>query len=252
MQNFAIFDTSPIPYAILSGAALTIAFLRETQRADFFAQSLAMYASMKRLIDILVSAVLLVIFAAPMLLVALGVWLTMGSPVLFRQRRIGQGEKEFEVLKFRSMRNSVRPDGRPRLDHERLTAFGKFLRKTSLDELPQLWNVFRGDMSLVGPRPLLPEYLPYYKPAERKRHEVRPGITGWAQVKHRNQASWDDRLAADVFYVERMSPLLDFQIALLTLKKVFAGSGTEFEQGNSDTVRLSYQRRQDAPPPAAI
>lgn len=204
-----------------------------------------LYGYMKRLFDIVVSATLLALFAIPMAIVAVAVWINLGSPVLFRQRRIGRNEREFEVFKFRSMRDANRPDGRPRPDHERLTPFGRFIRKASLDELPQLWNVLRGDMSLIGPRPLLTEYLPFYKPEERKRHTVRPGITGWAQVKHRNKATWDERLAADVYYVERMSPWFDFRIALLTIGKVLGGGGTEFEQTNTDFVKLNYVRGQE-------
>lgn len=149
----------------------------------------------------------------------------MGRPVLFRQTRPGYRAKPFFLYKFRTMREAYGPDGTPRPDAERLTRLGRFLRRKSLDELPQLWNVCRGDMSLVGPRPLLTRYLPYFTDRERLRQTVRPGITGWAQIRGRNAASWDQRLSDDVWYVENWSLSLDLKILLMTLKAVLEGSG---------------------------
>ncbi|MCE5268414.1 MAG: sugar transferase, partial [Planctomycetaceae bacterium] len=146
-------------------------------------------------------------------------------PVLFRQWRPGLGERPFLLYKFRTMNDACGPDGRPLPDAARLTALGRFIRRTSLDELPQLWNVLRGEMSLVGPRPLRMDYLPYFTRLERLRHSVRPGITGWAQVHGRNEASWDDRFANDVWYVEHWSLWLDLRILWLTLRQVVHGRG---------------------------
>src|SRR5688572_913406 len=136
----------------------------------------------------------------------------MGSPVLFRQQRPGHRGAPFTIYKFRTMRDAVGLDGRPRPDAERLTAVGRFLRATSLDELPELWNVLRGDMSLVGPRPLMMQYLARYSAEQARRHDVKPGITGWAQVNGRNALDWDDKLALDVWYVDHRSLALDLQI----------------------------------------
>lgn len=185
---------------------------------------------------------MLVLLAPVMAIVALAVRVSMGRPILFRQQRIGLGERTFTILKFRTMREAYRPDGTPLLDHERLTKVGAVLRKTSLDELPQLWNVVRGDMALVGPRPLLVEYLPYYTERERLRHTVRPGITGWSQVNGRNQAAWDDRLEGDAYYVEHLSLGLDAKIVCLTIAKVLQGSDTEYAEKNSELQKLSVER----------
>lgn len=152
--------------------------------------------------------------------VALGVKRKLGSPIFFRQERLGYEERPFHVVKFRTMRDARDSAGNPLPDQERITPFGTFLRKTSLDELPQLWNVLRGDMSLIGPRPLFVRYLPHYTERERRRHSVRPGITGLAQVTGRNTMPWDDRLELDVQYVERQSLRLDASILLHTLLKV--------------------------------
>lgn len=149
----------------------------------------------------------------------------LGSPVLFRQKRPGRGGAIFEMVKFRTMRDDRDESGRLRPDEERLTAFGRWLRATSLDELPELWNVIRGEMSLVGPRPLLIEYLPRYTPRQARRHEVRPGITGLAQIKGRNALSWEEKFEWDVAYVERQSLWLDVQILLLTVRKVLIRDG---------------------------
>lgn len=173
----------------------------------------------------LVGAVLGIVLAAPLMLAAsVAVFLNMGRPVLFRQRRLGQGERPFVLMKFRTMGPGQSEDGRTLTPSERLTPTGRLLRQLSMDELPQLWNVLRGDMSLVGPRPLYPGYLPYYSPRERQRHLVRPGLTGLAQVMGRDRSAWDERLELDVRYVERKSLLLDLWIMLRTVGKVVARS----------------------------
>ena len=150
---------------------------------------------------------------------------SMGSPVLFRQIRPGLDGRPFEMVKYRTMRDAAGADGKPLPDGERLTSLGRFLRSTSLDELPELWNVLKGDMSLVGPRPLLMEYLPRYSAEQARRHEVRPGLTGLAQVSGRNALSWDEKFALDVWYVDNRSLLLDLRIVLLTLLKVVRKDG---------------------------
>jgi lipopolysaccharide/colanic/teichoic acid biosynthesis glycosyltransferase len=203
------------------------------------------YRPVKRAFDFCAALAALVVFALPMVCLAVLVRWSMGSPVLFRQRRIGKDDKIFSVFKFRTMRDAVGPDGRPLPDAERLTTVGRLLRKTSLDELPQLLNVLRGDMSLVGPRPLLVEYLDVYTPRERRRHDVLPGITGLAQVNGRNRAGWDDRLEMDVQYVERQSPLLDLQILGKTVAKVLARSDTEFADAAVAPL-TEHRRRQRA------
>jgi len=149
----------------------------------------------------------------------------MGSPVLFRQNRPGLGGKAFQMLKFRTMRDEYDDKGNLLPDSERLTDFGRWLRTTSLDELPELWNVLRGEMSLVGPRPLLMEYLPLYSTYHTRRHEVRPGITGWAQVNGRNALSWEEKFKLDVWYVDNRSFWLDLKILFITVKKVLVREG---------------------------
>jgi lipopolysaccharide/colanic/teichoic acid biosynthesis glycosyltransferase len=157
--------------------------------------------------------------------VAVAIRATMGAPVLFTQDRPGLGGRIFRVVKFRTMRHAAGPDGRPLPDAERLTGLGRFLRATSLDELPQLWNVLRGDLSLVGPRPLLVQYLPRYTPEQARRHDVLPGITGWAQVNGRNTISWDEKFALDVWYVDHWTFALDLRILGLTLLRVLRRDG---------------------------
>ncbi len=179
----------------------------------------------KRIFDVLISATALTILLPVVGLVAIVIRLKLGSPVLFRQWRPGLGAKPFRMVKFRTMRDAAGPDGKPLPDAERLTAFGRFLRATSLDELPGLWNVLTGEMSLVGPRPLLMDYLPLYSPQQARRHEVRPGITGWAQVNGRNALSWEDKFKLDVWYVDNRSLLLDLKILVMTIGKVFARDG---------------------------
>lgn len=182
-------------------------------------------ADMKRLFDLIVAAVALLLLALPLLSL---IWLVrrkLGSPVFFRQTRPGQHGKPFKMVKFRTMTDARGLNGELLPDAERLTPFGRFLRASSLDELPELWNVLKGDMSLVGPRPLLMEYLPLYSPEQARRHEVRPGITGWAQVNGRNAISWDDKFRLDVWYVDHHSMWLDIKILWLTVKKVLVREG---------------------------
>jgi lipopolysaccharide/colanic/teichoic acid biosynthesis glycosyltransferase len=175
----------------------------------------------KRVLDITSSLLLLAICAPLMALTALSVRLTMGSPILLRQTRPGLSGHPFTFLKFRSMTEACDADGKPLPDAQRLTPFGHWLRGSSLDELPQLINVLRGDMSLVGPRPLLMEYLPLYSPYQARRHEVRPGITGWAQVNGRNAIAWEEKFEYDVWYVEHQSFLLDMRILFMTFLRLF-------------------------------
>jgi lipopolysaccharide/colanic/teichoic acid biosynthesis glycosyltransferase len=182
------------------------------------------YPSVKRGFDLIFSAVGLVLSAPVMAAVAVAVRRNLGSPVLFRQRRPGRNGEPFELVKFRTMRTVGSSDGVAD-DAERLTPFGRRLRSTSLDELPTLWNVFRGDMSLVGPRPLLMEYLERYTPEQNRRHEVRPGMTGLAQVRGRNALTWDEKFASDVEYVENLGPMLDARILVGTLKAVLRRTG---------------------------
>jgi lipopolysaccharide/colanic/teichoic acid biosynthesis glycosyltransferase len=166
----------------------------------------------KRVVDILVSAGLLLALAPLLVMVALAVWVAMGRPILFVQTRPGLNGRPFQMVKFRTMAVVTDERGTPLPDTQRLTAFGRFLRSTSLDELPELWNVLTGDMSLVGPRPLLMEYLPLYSMEQARRHDVRPGITGWAQVNGRNSVGWEERFALDVLYVDNQSIWLDLKI----------------------------------------
>lgn len=184
---------------------------------------------MKRLLDIVVSASMLVLLAPFLILLAALVRSRLGSPVLFRQIRPGRDGRPFMMVKFRTMRDARDAAGNPLPDSERLTPFGGFLRSTSLDELPELFNVLKGDMSLVGPRPLLMEYLPLYSPEQARRHEVRPGVTGWAQVNGRNALSWDEKFALDVWYVDNRSIWLDVKILVLTAYKVLKRSGISAE-----------------------
>ena len=180
---------------------------------------------MKRAFDIFCSLAALVALSPVLVVVALLVRKHMGSPVLFRQVRPGLNSRPFEMIKFRSMRDALGKNGVPLPDAERLTAFGRFLRSSSLDELPGLWNVLRGDMSLVGPRPLLMEYLPIYSIEQARRHEVRPGLTGWAQVNGRNAISWDEKFALDVWYVDNRTFFLDLKIIWMTMRKVLLRDG---------------------------
>lgn len=177
---------------------------------------------LKRLLDIIIASTALIILSPLYIYVAYKVKKNLGSPVLFRQIRPGLHGKPFEMIKFRTMRDAVDAQGNPLPDSERLTPFGQMLRSTSLDEMPELWNVIKGDMSVVGPRPLLMEYLPLYNSEQAKRNLVRPGMTGWAQINGRNAIGWDEKFKLDTWYVEHQSIWLDFKIMLLTVKKVLA------------------------------
>ncbi len=180
---------------------------------------------LKRAFDIVFSAAWLVGFAPLLLVVAIFVRLKLGSPVLFIQERPGLRGRPFRMVKFRTMTDERGPDGELLSDAVRLTAFGKFLRSTTLDEFPEMWNVLVGDMSVVGPRPLLMRYLSRYSPFQARRMEVKPGVTGWAQVNGRNALSWDDKFALDVWYVDHRTFWLDMRIVVKTFFKVFARSG---------------------------
>lgn len=180
---------------------------------------------MKRCFDVCVAALALAVLAIPLLLLGLLVRVKLGKPVLFSQVRPGMHGKPFRMIKFRTMTDALGADGALLPDAQRLTSLGRFLRATSLDELPELWNVLKGDMSLVGPRPLLMEYLPLYTPQQARRHEVRPGITGWAQVNGRNALSWEEKFAHDVWYVDHASVLLDIRILWMTVRKVLVRDG---------------------------
>jgi lipopolysaccharide/colanic/teichoic acid biosynthesis glycosyltransferase len=177
---------------------------------------------LKRTLDVVIASTALVLLSPVYALVAYKVKKNLGSPVLFRQTRPGLYGQPFEMIKFRSMKDALDTAGNPLPDSERLTPFGKMLRATSLDEMPELWNVIKGDMSIVGPRPLLMEYLPLYNSEQAKRHEVRPGITGYAQVNGRNAISWEKKFELDTWYVKNQSLWLDFRIMLKTVKKVLA------------------------------
>ena len=179
----------------------------------------------KRSIDIIISLVLLIVLSPLFVLVSLLVLINLGSPVFFRQRRPGKTGVPFKLIKFRTMSNSFDSNGIALDDSQRLKTFGLFLRSTSLDELPSLWSVLIGDMSLVGPRPLLMEYLPLYTTEQFRRHNVRPGITGWAQVNGRNTISWQEKFQFDTWYVDNQSFLLDMKIIWMTIKKVIAREG---------------------------
>ncbi len=177
---------------------------------------------LKRLCDMVIASTALLLLSPLYAYVAYKVRKNLGSPVLFRQVRPGLYGKPFEMIKFRSMKDAVDENGNPLPDSERLTPFGKMLRATSLDEMPELWNVIKGEMSIVGPRPLLMEYLPLYNAEQAKRHDVRPGMTGHAQVNGRNAISWEEKFKLDTWYVENQSLWLDFKIMLKTVKKVIA------------------------------
>lgn len=184
---------------------------------------------LKRAFDIIGSASALVIFSPVFAITAHKVKKNLGSPVLFRQVRPGLYGRPFEMIKFRTMKDATDKDGNPLPDSERLTDFGKKLRAMSLDELPELWNVLKGEMSLVGPRPLLMEYLPLYNAEQAKRHNVRPGVTGYAQINGRNSLSWEEKFKLDTWYVEHQSFLLDMKILLKTVKKVLIKDGISAE-----------------------
>jgi lipopolysaccharide/colanic/teichoic acid biosynthesis glycosyltransferase len=203
----------------------------------------ALYLPVKRAADVVVATVGLLISAPVMAAVAVAVRRDVGSPVLFRQVRPGRHGEPFELVKFRTMRMIDETDGVAN-DAERLTPFGRWLRSTSLDELPTLWNVLRGEMSLVGPRPLLMEYLDRYTPTQARRHEVRPGVTGLAQVRGRNLLSWDEKFAADVEYVDHVGPVLDARILMATLATVLRRQGVSAP--DAATMHLFTGSQRDA------
>ncbi len=180
---------------------------------------------MKRLFDFLASLFALILLSPIIALVAWKIRKNLGSPVLFRQTRPGLNGKPFEMVKFRTMRDALDQQGNPLPDSERMTPFGDKLRNSSLDELPELWNVLKGEMSLVGPRPLLMQYLPLYSKEQSRRHDVHPGVTGWAQINGRNAISWEEKFALDVWYVDNKTLWLDIKILFMTVKKVFVKEG---------------------------
>lgn len=180
---------------------------------------------LKRTFDIFAAFFGLIVLSPIMIFLAWKIRRKLGSPVLFRQVRPGLNGKPFEMVKFRTMRDATDEEGRQLPDNQRMTSFGSFLRSSSLDELPELWNVLKGEMSLVGPRPLLMEYLPLYTPEQYRRHDVRPGITGWAQINGRNSLSWEDKFKLDTWYVDNRTMRLDIKIICLTLKKVIVKEG---------------------------
>lgn len=198
----------------------------------------------KRLFDIIIAITALIILSPLYVIVAYKVKKNLGSPVLFRQVRPGLHGKPFEMIKFRTMKDAVDAQGNPLPDSERLTPFGKMLRATSLDEMPELWNVIKGDMSIVGPRPLLMEYLPLYNEQQAKRHNVRPGMTGYAQVNGRNAISWEQKFELDTWYVENQSLWLDFKIMLKTVKKVIAKDDINAE-GEATMSKFTGTKQED-------
>ena len=184
---------------------------------------------MKRTFDIILSSFILLVLSPVLIVLCIILLLTIGPPVLFAQSRPGLNGRPFNFYKFRTMTGKKDKNGNLLPDSKRLTSFGRFLRKTSLDELPSLWNVLKGDMSLVGPRPLLMEYLERYSPEQARRHEVKPGITGWAQVNGRNAISWEEKFKLDVWYVDNQSLRMDFKILFMTIWKVLRGEGISQE-----------------------
>ena len=200
---------------------------------------------LKRLLDIIIATAALVLLSPLYAYVAYKVKKNLGSPVLFRQVRPGLHSKPFEMIKFRSMKDTIDENGSPLSDNERLTPFGKMLRSSSLDEMPELWNVIKGDMSIVGPRPLLTEYLPLYNEEQAKRHNVRPGMTGHAQVNGRNAIGWEEKFKLDTWYVEHQSTLLDFKIMFKTVHKVLAKDDISAE-GEATMTRFTGTEKKDA------
>ena len=197
----------------------------------------------KRLFDIFVTSVALTLLSPVIGAIAIAVRAKLGTPVLFRQRRPGLHGRPFTLVKFRTMRDAVDSSGRALPDDQRLTGLGRWLRSTSLDELPELWNVLRGDMSLVGPRPLLIQYLERYNSDQARRHEVKPGLTGWSQVNGRNALSWPEKLALDTWYVDHRSFTLDLKILAMTVRQVFARHGIAHE--GSETMPEFQGERPD-------
>ena len=199
---------------------------------------------LKRLLDIIIASIALILLSPLYAFVAYKVKRNLGSPVLFRQVRPGLNGKPFEMIKFRTMKDAVDVAGNSLPDSERLTPFGKMLRSTSLDEMPELWNVIKGDMSVVGPRPLLMEYLPLYNEEQAKRHDVRPGMTGHAQVNGRNAISWEEKFKLDTWYVKNQSTVLDFKIMLKTVQKVIAKDDISAE-GEATMTKFTGSKSED-------
>ena len=187
----------------------------------------------KRPMDFILSLIAIIVLSPVMLIVAILIRIKLGSPIIFKQKRPGLNEKIFTLYKFRTMTDERDENGELLPDSVRLTRFGKFLRSTSLDELPELFNILKGHMSIVGPRPLLVQYLPLYNEHQKRRHEVRPGLSGWAQVNGRNAISWEDKFNLDIEYVDSVSLALDIKIIFMTCKKVFEKEGIEFKQSKS-------------------
>lgn len=199
---------------------------------------------LKRLLDIIIASIALILLSPLYAIVAYKVKKNLGSPVLFRQVRPGLHGKPFEMIKFRTMKDAVDEQGNPLPDSERLTPFGQMLRSSSLDEMPELWNVIKGDMSIVGPRPLLMEYLPLYSPEQARRHDVRPGMTGHAQVNGRNAIGWEEKFKLDTWYVENQSIWLDFKIMFKTVHKVLAKDDISAE-GEATMTRFTGSQNKD-------
>jgi lipopolysaccharide/colanic/teichoic acid biosynthesis glycosyltransferase len=199
---------------------------------------------LKRVLDVVIASTALLLLSPVYFFVAYKVHKNLGSPVLFRQIRPGLHGKPFEMIKFRSMKDAIDDNGHPLPDHERLTPFGKMLRSSSLDEMPELWNVIKGDMSIVGPRPLLMEYLPLYNAEQAKRHDVRPGMTGHAQVNGRNAIGWEEKFKLDTWYVENQSIWLDFKIMFKTVHKVLAKDDISAE-GEATMTRFTGSQHKD-------
>lgn len=203
---------------------------------------------LKRAFDVVCSFFGLLFLSPVILILAWMIRRKLGSPVFFRQLRPGKNGVPFEMIKFRTMRDAVDASGQPLPDSERMTPFGSFLRSSSLDELPELWNVLKGDMSLVGPRPLLMQYLPLYTAAQNRRHEVRPGVTGWAQVNGRNSLSWDDKFKLDEWYVDNRSFWLDIKILILTVRKVLIKEGiSQADNATMEPFTGSVVKDEDLP-----
>lgn len=197
-----------------------------------------MQQRIKRILEFIIALIGLILAFPILLIVAILVRIKLGSPIFFKQQRVGLNGEIFEMVKFRTMKDAYDSNGEPLPDHERLTSFGNFLRKSSLDELPELWNVLKGDMSLVGPRPLLVEYLPLYSKQQMKRHDVRPGITGYAQVNGRNSISWTKKFELDVYYVENFSLWLDIKILFQTVAKVL-GQADISQEGHATMEKFN-------------
>jgi undecaprenyl phosphate N,N'-diacetylbacillosamine 1-phosphate transferase len=203
---------------------------QNTEKAPHAIQRSKLYRRyIKREIDIILSLAAIIILCPVLIVIAVLVRIILGSPILFKQKRPGLNAKIFTLYKFRTMIDKKDKDGKPLPDSERLTKFGKLLRSTSLDELPELFNILKGDMSIVGPRPLLIQYLPLYNTFQRRRHEVRPGLSGLAQVNGRNAISWEDRFNLDIMYIDKISFIEDCKIIFLTIKKVFDREGINSE-----------------------